>query len=147
MLDDSGFENDIATIRPDGSTCGRWPPRPGTRRLRTGPLMEADRLPLEHRDAHQWDVYVMRRDGGSPPTRLTTTEGYNPVWSPDGRKIAFNNNELFTMRADGSRLRTVLSEFLDAHHPDWQPAPQACARRGRRLDQRRRCAASAWPAA
>ena len=66
----------------------------------------------------------MRRDGGSPPTRLTTAGGYNPVWSPDGCKIVFNIAELFTMRADGSRQRTVLPEFLDGHHPDWQPLPK-----------------------
>jgi hypothetical protein len=28
------------------------------------------------------------------------------------------------MRADGSRPRPVLAEFLDSHHPDWQPVPK-----------------------
>ena len=59
-----------------------------------------------------WDVYVMRRDGGSPPTRLTTTGGFTPVWSPDGRKIVFSNDELFTMRADGSRQRARAAGVL-----------------------------------
>ena len=53
-----------------------------------------------------WDIYVMRRDGGSPPTRLTTAEGgdssVNPAWSPDGRKLVFNYDQLFTMRRTGA---------------------------------------------
>ena len=79
----------------------------------------------------QWDIYVMRSDGGSPPTRLTTATGYHPAWSPNGRKIVFVSDgltgdvELYTMRADGSRLkqRTVRPEGRD-NHPDWQPVPK-----------------------
>ena len=72
-------------------------------------------------------VYVMRRDGGSPPTRLTTPGASHPAWSPDGRKILFSNislRELFTMRADGSRLPRTVRPGFDAHHPDWQPVPK-----------------------
>ena len=76
----------------------------------------------------QWDLYVIRRDGGSPPIRLTTAGGYHAAWSPNGRKIAFSKNsltgdgELFTMRADGSRQkqRTVRPDFQD-WQADWQP--------------------------
>ena len=104
--------------------------------------MAPDWSPDGKRIAFQWnaatpvedlDVYVMRRDGGSPPTRLTTAGGYTPAWSPDGRKIVFSNNKLsdgtettpglFTMRADGSRLKPVRPGF-DGHHPDWQPVPK-----------------------
>jgi hypothetical protein len=49
--------------------------------------------------------------------------GNTPVWSPDGRKIAFSTGDLVTMRADGSRQKPVRSGF-DAHHPDWQPVPK-----------------------
>ena len=110
MLDDSGFENDIATIRPDGSHLRALT---ATDTDEESPDWSPDGKRIAfHWNAgmpsEQWDVYVMRRDGGSPPTRLTTAGGYNPVWSPDGRKIVFSNNELFTMRADGSRLRIVL---------------------------------------
>jgi Tol biopolymer transport system component len=130
--DDSGLENDIATIRPDGSHL---------RALTDTPTDEEspDWSPDGKQIAFHWDgappgenydIYVMRRNGRSPPTRLTTAEGgdgsssYNPAWSPDGRKIVFNMAELFTMRADGSRLKTVLPAFFDAHHPDWQPVPE-----------------------
>jgi Tol biopolymer transport system component len=125
MRDDSGLENDIATIRPDGSHL---------RALTDTPTDEEapDWSPDGKRIAFHWngappgeayDLYLMRRDGGSEPTRLTTTGGYNPAWSPDGRKIVFNIDQLFTMRAEGGRPKPVLPAFFDAHHPDWQPSP------------------------
>ena len=94
MRDDSG-----ARERHLHDPPGRLPPagtdRHAHRRGGSGlvPRREADRLPRRCRAARasDWDVYVMRRDGGSPPTRLTTTGGYTPVWSPDGRKILFSN--------------------------------------------------------
>ena len=67
----------------------------------------------------------MRSDGGSPPTRLTTTGGFTPVWSPDGRTDPLQQRRrLFTMRADGSRRKPVRPGSFDGHHPDWQPVPK-----------------------
>jgi TolB protein len=127
MRDDSGFENDIYTIRPDGSHLRALIATP-TDEEHPDWSPDGKRIAFHWNAAtpagEQWDVYVMRRDGGSPPTRLTTAGGYNAAWSPDGRKILFNTNQLFTMRADGSRPRPVLPEFLDGHHPDWQPVPK-----------------------
>jgi Tol biopolymer transport system component len=136
MRDDSGSENDIATIRPDGSNLQALT---ATDTDEEGP----DWSPDGKRIAFHWnaaphgedyEVYVMLRDGSSPPTRLTTAEGFTPVWSPDGRKILFSNNprprrrgdgpQLFTMRADGSRQKRVRPGF-DGHHPDWQPVRKA----------------------
>ena len=125
--DDNGLENDIATIRPDGSHL---------RALTTSSADEEfpDWSPdgkriAYHSDAampgEQWDIYVMRRDGGSPPTRLTTAEGAHAGWSGDGRKIVFGSDrtgdsEIYTMRADGTRQkqRTVRPEFQDGA-ADW----------------------------
>jgi TolB protein len=132
----AGFEHaptdGIYTIRPDGSHL---------RALTTGgaggesPNWSPDGKWIAfHSDAAmpgvQWDVYVMPRDGGSPPTRLTTAAGFHPAWSPDGRQIVFSNGptgnlELYTMRADGShqKQRTDRPELHD-NHPDWQPLPR-----------------------
>jgi Tol biopolymer transport system component len=132
MRDDSGFENDIATIRPDGSHLR---PLTATPTDEENPDWSPDgKQIVYHSDAampgEQWDVYVMRRDGGSPPTRLTTTYGTHAAWSPDGRKIVFGdertgNSEIFTMSADGTRQKqlTVRPEFYD-NHADWQPLPK-----------------------
>ena len=121
-----GSGNDIYTVRPDGShlrplinTTGDegtpdW--SPDGKRI----VFFADPT----RPYGDWDIYVMRSDGGSPPTRLTTTGGFTPVWSPDGRQILFSNDQLFTLRADGSRPKALLPGSFDGHHPDWQPVPK-----------------------
>jgi len=131
-LDDSGLENDIYTIRPDGSHLR---PLTSTPADEENPDWSPDgKRIVYHSDTampgEQWDVYVMRRDGGAPPTRLTTTYGTHAAWSPDGHKIVFGDgrtgdSEIFTMRADGTRQTqlTVRPELFD-NHADWQPLPK-----------------------
>ena len=58
-------------------------------------------------------------------TRLTNHPGkdWNPVWSPDGRKIAFvcsryGDNQIYIMNADGTDVR----RFPQGHAGDWQLA-------------------------
>jgi TolB protein len=130
--EDSGVENDIATIRPDGSHL----------RTLTDTIVNEDapdwspdgKWIAYHSDAAmqfvQWDLYAMRRDGSSPPIRLKTGNAYHAAWAPDGRKIAFSSDrtgmiELYTMRVDGSRpkQRTMRPGF-GANHPDWQSVPK-----------------------
>lgn len=76
------------------------------------------------------DIYVMDADG-SNVTRLTTTSGseYQPVWSPDGTRIAFTHTletwvptAVYVMDADGTDARQVSthdggSDFA----PTWSP--------------------------
>src|SRR4051794_29592338 len=100
MRDDSGLENNIYTIRPDGSHLRALTATPAADE--EGPDWSPDgkRIAFHSNAAtpdEQFDIYVMRADGGSPPTRLTTAGGYTPAWSPDGRKILFSNDELFAM--------------------------------------------------
>ncbi|HXH88320.1 MAG TPA: hypothetical protein VNI55_06920, partial [Gaiellaceae bacterium] len=84
----------------------------------------------------------MERDGynifstnldGSALTPLTT--GIDPVWSPDGRKIAFVRHtgrtpsegedgratEIYVMNFDGSGVTALTSHLEDDYHPTWSP--------------------------
>ncbi len=78
---------------------------------------------------HSFDIYVMNADG-SGQRRLTRTAGrdWDPVWSPDGRQIAFlrerdadnwppnfDNFEVYVMNADGSGQRRLTGKT--AHVP------------------------------
>ena len=78
-------------------------------------------------------VYV-RRIAGGPRLRLTAGKqsGFydeeNPVWSPDGRKIAFLSDarskgqlQLFIARADGSGLRQLNTLSGDVQRLSWAP--------------------------
>lgn len=53
-------------------------------------------------------IYRIRADG-THRRRLTGRSGYTPVWSPDGKRIAFNRSykAIMVMNRDGSRLRRI----------------------------------------
>ena len=63
---------------------------------------------------------------GSEPLNLTPEPGAadrDPVWSPDGRKIAFvrNNSEIYVMNADGSGQRRLARHAALYFAPAWSP--------------------------
>jgi Tol biopolymer transport system component len=73
-----------------------------------------------------WDIYVVRTDGRW--VVKTTTKGLqedDPVWSPDGRHIAFDgwtnvagaDTSIYTMNPDGTHRRRIAR----GHGPQWSP--------------------------
>jgi TolB protein len=65
---------------------------------------------------------------GSDQVRLTNSPSYDldPVWSPDGEKIAFITNRLgffdiFVMNADGSDMRQLTHTPSIDMAPVWSP--------------------------
>lgn len=63
------------------------------------------------------DIWVVSSNGG-PAVRLTDTyeDDWSPVWSPDGRKLAFDRNDdgynwVYVVNADGSGFRRLTPNF------------------------------------
>jgi uncharacterized repeat protein (TIGR01451 family) len=74
------------------------------------------------------DIYIMNWDG-SGVSRLTssTYDDINPVWSPDGTKIAFQsfrnglNYQIYVMNADGSGQVNISNNNANETQPSWSP--------------------------
>lgn len=75
------------------------------------------------------DIYLLTSQGLTQLTHNTWSDEF-PVWSPNGRNIAFaanpkDNYDLFTMAADGSGITPVVSSSLDESEPAWFPDGQS----------------------
>ncbi len=77
------------------------------------------------------EILVMNADGSNlrqltnPSDSLYERNNWRPVWSPDGKKIAFysdwNHNGIWMMNADGSEKVRLTDPLLDATNPCWLP--------------------------
>jgi Tol biopolymer transport system component/ankyrin repeat protein len=86
----------------------------------------------EKGDKLRWDLFVMSSDGSgrTPLTRDDLLE-IDPVWSPDGTRIAFAavaepkdlSSDIYVMNADGTQRRrlTRLGTEMVAACPTWSP--------------------------
>ncbi len=77
------------------------------------------------------EIYVVNPDG-SQPTNLTNDplNDYDPVWSPDGNRIAFdsdrddptnNNSSIYVMNADGTQQTRLTNNPDGDYSPVWSP--------------------------
>jgi TolB protein len=79
-------------------------------------------------DSCESDIYVFEADGGGL-INLTNTIApeYNPSWSPDGDRIAFDSLrsgawDVYTIEADGGGELNVTGDLAgEAKEPDWAP--------------------------
>lgn len=84
-------------------------------------------------DAGDGEIYVMNPDG-SGKTRLTDTPGFdrNPVFSPDGQRIAFTserdgNDEIYVVNADGLGMTRLTNSPATDAFSTWSPDGQHIA--------------------
>jgi Tol biopolymer transport system component len=128
--------HDVYVTRTDGT---------GTRRLARGVRMSGD-FDLGPLTAPAWshdgrrlafisnrtgtsEIYLMNADG-TDQRRLTRNRAseYNPVWSPDGRSIAFTrrprehwryDDDIYVLKADGTEGRNLTHNPQDDYDPVW----------------------------
>ena len=74
------------------------------------------------------EIFVMNADGSGLRNLTGKTGGGMPVWSPDGRAIAFSTTpaglsipNLYVMNADGSGLRRLTQDPIHAGGASWSP--------------------------
>ncbi len=73
------------------------------------------------------DIYVMNSRGGGEVNLTPNSENhFQPVFSPEGDKIAFTSNtingarfDIFTMRANGRGLTALTDDAAMDQNPDW----------------------------
>jgi Tol biopolymer transport system component len=79
-------------------------------------------------DQFDEDLFTMEADGANEQN-LTNTPGVDeiePSWSPAGHSIAFvsdrdGDEEIYTMRPDGTGVRQLTVNALGEAFPDWSP--------------------------
>jgi Tol biopolymer transport system component len=76
------------------------------------------------------DIWIMRADGSHKRQLTRGAFDDEPVFSPDGRRIAFGRRTqdadipeiaIYVMNRDGTHQREVVPETLGLAHPDWSP--------------------------
>ena len=75
--------------------------------------------------SRSFDIYTME-SGAPQTTRRIVRDGFSPVWSPDGRRIAFvtapdGNFEVYTANTNGLHVRNLSNHESVDMRPSWSP--------------------------
>ena len=139
FVSDRDGDDEIYTMKPDGSRVrqltandGRTTEDRAGRPTAAGSPSTATAMPTRRRPSRSRSTRCAPT--AATQTRLTfdVLSDFLPSWSPDGRRIAFSsfrechpgedfNSEIYTMRADGSRLANLTHDPAFDADQDWQP--------------------------
>jgi TolB protein len=132
----------IASVRRDGRTFERLTSGPTDVTPDFSPdgsTIVFARLPSLGASPAQAQLYLVDSDGGGVrPVGSTPILGWDPAWSPDGKRIAFvsfrdgnghncesgecvANGELYVVGSDGTGLTRLTHNPADDEHPTWSP--------------------------
>lgn len=68
------------------------------------------------------EIVVMNLDNSDRATiTRNTIFDHSPVWSPDGKRIAYIADSLLVINADGSEQRRLFRGFTLVYRPSWSP--------------------------
>ena len=147
----ASYHRDIAFYSEDEDSPGIWVMdsaggnrrylgKPSSLRKQYDALVEEQRYSPDHRyylfvrDAAklaQIHIWLPRHEqyGDLAPKQLTKLSGicYDPVWSPDGARVAFvsqenNSDDIWVINADGTKPRNLTpNSWQWDKHPSWSP--------------------------
>lgn len=137
-----GSSLNIYLIDADGSNARRLTPIGGRSEWNASFSPDGREIVYESsaRDGSQSDIWLIGRDGHHARPLLTGPRWEtNPIWSPDGERIAFTSDrqapgardrenafiELWSMDVRGGSLERLTHDRLPTLFPEWQPLPAA----------------------
>jgi dipeptidyl aminopeptidase/acylaminoacyl peptidase len=126
----TGFKDQIWSVNADGTNKIRLSNAPDNDNTRANWNANGDQVAYIRStdDPTVTDLYVMNADGtGARPVVTGIKFGSYPSWSPDGSKIAYNENlgTIWTVNADGSNKQVLIGEDPNGTEfgtsPQWSP--------------------------